>query len=122
MMTHGKRQTVAANGRRGLNSTTRKGGRSRLIVLLVVVAVTASVLFGWWRSPAPSDVGRAGSTFAARKGDLVVTVIESGSIRARQTIDIRSEVYGEATIISLVPEGTYITQEDVDSGKVIVEL
>jgi multidrug resistance efflux pump len=49
-------------------------------------------------------------------------VTESGSIRARQTIDIRSEVYREATIISLVPEGTYITQEDVDAGKVLVEL
>jgi hypothetical protein len=62
-----------------------------------------------------------GSTFAARKGDLVVTVTESGSIRARKTIDIRSEVYREATIISLVPEGTYITQEDVDADKVLVE-
>jgi len=100
---------------------THGGGRSRLIVLVVVIAVTAFVLLGWWRSPAPSDVGRAGSTFAALKGDLVVTVTESGSIRARKTIDIRSEVYREATIISLVPEGTYITQEDVDAGKVLVE-
>ncbi len=57
-----------------------------------------------------------------RKGDLTVTVTESGSVRARKTIDIRSEVYREATIISLVPEGTYITQEDVDARKVIVEL
>ncbi|KPK34562.1 MAG: hypothetical protein AMJ65_18170 [Phycisphaerae bacterium SG8_4] len=104
------------------SSTTRKSGRSRLIVLLVVVAVTASVLFGWWRSPAPSDVSSVGGMFAARRGDLVVMVTESGSIKARQTIDIRSEVWGEATIIRLVPEGTYITQEDVDAGKVIVEL
>jgi len=105
----------------GLSSTTHKGGRSWLIVLLAIIAVTAFVLLGWWRSPVPSDVGRVGSTFAARKGDLVVTVVESGSIRARKTIDIRSEVYREATIISLVPEGTYITQEDVDAGKVLVE-
>ena len=114
-----KSQTGAA--KRGLGSMTHKGGRSRLIVLLAIIVVTAFVLLGWWRSPAPSDVGRAGSTFAARKGDLVVTVTESGSIRARKTIDIRSEVYREATIISLVPEGTYITQEDVDAGKVLVE-
>ena len=114
-----KSQTGVA--KRGLGSMTHGGGRSRLIVLVVVIAVTAFVLLGWWRSPAPSDVGRAGSTFAALKGDLVVTVTESGSIRARKTIDIRSEVYREATIISLVPEGTYITQEDVDAGKVLVE-
>jgi HlyD family secretion protein len=115
-----KSQTGAA--KRGLGSMTHGGGRSRLIVLVVVIAVTAFVLLGWWRSPAPSEVGRAASTFAALKGDLVITVIESGSIRARQTIDIRSEVWNEATIISLVPEGTYITQEDVDAGRVIVEL
>jgi multidrug resistance efflux pump len=74
------------------------------------------------RSPVSSDSGRAGSTFEARKDDLTITVTESGSTRAKQTIDIRSEVYGEATIISLVPEGTYITQEDVDTGKLLVEL
>ncbi len=46
----------------GRSSTTLKvkGGRSWLIVLLAVIAVTASVLLGWWRSPAASDVGRAG--------------------------------------------------------------
>jgi HlyD family secretion protein len=119
-----KKQTGAAKCRWKweFTSTTHKGGRSRLIVFLAIIVVTAFVLLGWWRSPAPSDVARVGSTFAARKGDLVVTVTESGSIRARQTIDIRSEVWNEATIIRLVPEGTYITQEDVDAGKVIVEL
>ncbi|MBL7189128.1 MAG: HlyD family efflux transporter periplasmic adaptor subunit [Phycisphaerae bacterium] len=116
-----KSQTGAAKGQRGISSTTHRGRRFWLIVLLAVIAVTAYVLLGRWRSPAPSDVGR-GSTFAALKGDLIVTVTESGGIKARQTIDIRSEVYGEATIISLVPEGTYITQEDVHAGKVIVEL
>jgi multidrug resistance efflux pump len=74
------------------------------------------------RSPAPADAARVGSTFAARKDNLIITVTESGSIKARKTIDIRSEVWREATIISLVPEGTYITQEDVDAGKVLVEL
>ena len=122
MKTREKKQTVAVNGRRGLSSTTRKGRSSWLIVLLAVIAVTAFMLLAWWRSPAPSDVGRVGSTFAVRKGNLIVTVTESGSIRARKTIDIRSEVWGEATIISLVPEGTYITQEDVDADRVLVEL
>ncbi|MHC4120213.1 MAG: efflux RND transporter periplasmic adaptor subunit [Planctomycetota bacterium] len=102
--------------------TKRKSRWFWLVVLLAVIAVTASVLSGWWRPAAAPDVGGPGNTFAARKGDLVITVVESGSIRARRTIDIRSEVYGEQTIISLVPEGTYITQEDVDAGRVIVEL
>lgn len=101
---------------------TRKLRRFWWIVLLTVIAVSATAFLGWLRSPTPSEVSRAGSTFTACKGDLVITVTESGSIRARQTIDIRSEVYGEATIIRLVPEGTYVTQEDVAAGKVLVEL
>ena len=117
-----KSQTGTAKAERGLSSTTHKGRRFWLIVLLAITTVSATVLLGWLRSPAPADVGRAGSTFAARKGDLVITVTESGSIKARQTIDIRSEVYGEATIIRLVPEGTYVTQADVDAGRVLVEL
>ena len=107
---------------RGLSAKKRKSKRFWLILLLAVIAVIAVVFSGWMRSPISSDAGRAGSTFEARKDDLTITVTESGSTKANQTIDIRSEVYGEATIISIVPEGTYITQEDVDAGKLLVEL
>ena len=100
----------------------RKGGLLWLILLVAVIAVTAVMFSGWMRSPISADVGRAGSTFEVRKDDLTITVTESGNTKASQTIDIRSEVYGEATIISIVPEGTYITQKDVDAGKVLVEL
>jgi len=61
-------------------------------------------------------------TFTVRRDDLRVTVTESGSIKARHSIDIKSEVEGEVTILSIVPEGTYITEEDVKNGKVLVEL
>ena len=106
----------------GLSAKVRKGRRFRLILLLAVIAVASVVFSGWLRSPVSGDSGRAGSTFKARKDDLTITVTESGSTKANQTIDIRSEVYGEATIISIVPEGTYITKEDVDAGKLLVEL
>jgi multidrug resistance efflux pump len=109
-------------GEQGLSAKAHKSRRFWLILLLAVIAVIAAVFSGRIRSPVSADAGRAGSTFTARKDDLVITVTESGSTKARQTIDIRSEVYREATIISLVPEGTYITQEDVDAGKVLVEL
>ena len=106
----------------GLSAKVRKGRRFRLILLLAVIAVASVVFSGWVRSPVSGDSGRVGSTFKARKDDLTITVTESGSTKANQTIDIRSEVYGEATIISIVPEGTYITKEDVDAGKLLVEL
>jgi len=93
-----------------------------IIFVLAVISVGVLALL------APDWIGgqhqnAALSTFAVRRGDLTITVTESGSIKARDTIDIKSGVWGQAaTIISLVPEGTYITQEDVNNGKILVEL
>jgi HlyD family secretion protein len=53
---------------------------------------------------------------------LTVSVTESGDIKALNSKDIRCEVEGKSTIINIVPEGTYITPEDVNKGKVLVEL
>jgi HlyD family secretion protein len=60
-------------------------------------------------------------TFTVRQGDLTISVTESGSIKARKAVDIKSEVEGQATIISVVPDGTYIKPEDVNN-KILVEL
>ncbi|MCK4628705.1 MAG: hypothetical protein KAT56_06850, partial [Sedimentisphaerales bacterium] len=49
-------------------------------------------------------------------------VTESGEIKARESTDIKSQVEGRTTIISIVPEGTVITQEDVKNGKILCEL
>ena len=116
-----KSRIETGNGKRARYANTRKSRRLWLILLIAVIVVATVMFSGWMRSPTSSDTGLA-STFEARKDDLTITVTESGSTKANQTIDIRSEVYGEATIISIVPEGTYITQEDVDAGKLLFEL
>ncbi|MCP4613623.1 MAG: HlyD family efflux transporter periplasmic adaptor subunit [Planctomycetes bacterium] len=116
-----KSRSESENGKRALSANTHKSRRFWLIILIAVIAAAVVMFSGWMRSPISSDTGLA-STFETRKDDLTITVTESGSTKANQTIDIRSEVYGEATIISIVPEGTYITQEDVDAGKLLVEL
>ena len=115
-------QIEAPFDKRDPGSTSRKRRKLWSIVLVATFIVMSLVLLGWWRSTASSDVGIAGKTFAARRGRLVITVTESGTVKARHTIDIRSEVWREGTIIRLVPEGTHITQEDVDAGKILVEL
>ncbi|MFC1634162.1 hypothetical protein ACFL5Z_04920, partial [Planctomycetota bacterium] len=43
-------------------------------------------------------------------------------IKAVKSETIKSEVEGRTSIVSIVPEGTYITPEDVNNGKVLVEL
>ena len=106
------------------------GGRRLLIIVIFAVVVLAVVaLLGSMRTPGSATSDKSLSTFTVRRDNLTVKVTESGSIKARKSIDIKCEVEasmagreGGVTIISIVPEGSYITQEDVNAGKVLVEL
>jgi multidrug resistance efflux pump len=51
-----------------------------------------------------------------------ITITESGDIKAVNSVDIKSEVQGRTKIISIVEEGTQITAEDVNNGRVLVRL
>ncbi len=102
-----------------------------VVLVLGAIGVTALVLFGSMKTKGSTDLAQSLSTFTARLDDLTITVTESGSINARNTIDIKCEVEagrmsggggGGVTILSIVPEGTYITPEDVNNGKLLVEL
>jgi HlyD family secretion protein len=116
------KQNESVNRRQGILGLVGRGKRPWVILIFAAAALTVWVLWGSVRKAGPAAGSNRLSTFPVRRDDLTITVTESGSTKARQTIDIRSEVYGEATIISLIPEGTYITQEDVNNGKLLVEL
>jgi HlyD family secretion protein len=70
----------------------------------------------------------SGGTFTVRRDNLTITVTEGGSIRAQKSIDYKCKVkrgYRDSTelaILTIVPAGTYVTQEDVDSNMVLVQL
>ncbi len=98
------------------------GKRPWVILIFAAAALTVWVLWGSMRKGGLASTSNILSTFPVRRNDLTITVTEGGSTKASQTIDIKSEVYGEATIISLIPEGTYITKEDVNNDKLLVEL
>lgn len=103
-----------------------KPGRARrlwVIVPLLAVAGTAFVLSGWMRKPAKNDFTNARATFTARKDELVVTVVETGSVKAQKSTDIMCNVGGRGIeIADIVPEGTVITQQDVDNGMILCQL
>ena len=89
------------------------------LITVIIAALIMTLAANKTSTPAPS---KTLSTFVARRDNLTVTVTESGSIKAQKSIDLKSEVEGRATIINIVPEGSYVTPEDVCSGKVLVEL
>ncbi len=83
------------------------------------VLVLALALAGGGSSEVDSDL-----TFAARRGNLDITVLEGGALEALQSQEIRSQVRDRSgvKILSIVEEGYRVTEEDVAAGKILVEL
>lgn len=85
---------------------------------VTVVAVAAA---GYWLTrgqTATEDV----PTFAVQKGPLQINVLQGGEIRALRNFEHKSEIETPTKIISVIPEGYYVTEEDVKEGKVLIEL
>jgi len=98
--------------------------RRSLLILISVAVVVAIGVFGFLRQKVSgSDDSNPGTgLFTVERGDLIISVTESGDIKAVKSVDIKSKVEGRNTIVNIVPEGTIITPEDVNDGKVLVEL
>ncbi|MBA4147125.1 MAG: efflux RND transporter periplasmic adaptor subunit [Verrucomicrobia bacterium] len=95
----------------------RRQPRWRLTVAVLALAVAGYWIFGG----SPKAMNEI--TFEVKRGPMDIIVLEGGSIEALQSQEIRSEVKGSSTkILKIVEEGYQVTEEDVQSGKVLVEL
>ncbi len=77
---------------------------------------------GWFiLSPGGEEIA-AVPTRTAERGPLQVAVLQGGEIRALQNYEVKSEIETPTKILSIIPEGYLITDEDVKEGKVLIEL
>lgn len=83
-----------------------------------VTALGAAYLF-FGRSPAAVHEV---PVFNAQRGPLQISVLQGGEIRALQNLAIKSEIETPTKILSLIPEGYMVTEDDIKDGKVLVEL
>jgi HlyD family secretion protein len=90
----------------------------RLVAAAVVVVGLLYVSFG------RKAVSSTGTTFVARRGPMQISVLEGGSAEALESQEIRSQVkgYQGTKILSIVEEGYLVTDDDIKSGKILVEL
>ncbi len=81
-------------------------GVAILIVAIGIVVVWLKVVRGG------EDPMSAMATFEAIRGPLIISVLESGAIKAKEQEVIRNEVEGRTSIIWIVPEGTAVKKGD----------
>jgi len=98
--------------------------RRRVWPILFVLALLAgggAIGWRWWTSRKEGTrVERA--TYVVQRADLPIVITETGSLDALHSEVIKSKVEGQATIISLVDEGSIVTDEEVAEGKILCEL
>ena len=83
---------VAANQARRKRGALSAGKSMWVILVLGAVGVTALVVLSSMKKKSSASAAASLSTFTARRDNLTITVTESGSINARNTIDITCQV------------------------------
>ena len=92
----------------------------RPYIIGTIVLVAAGTWFAWPKS-GNLDAGDV-PTFTVQRGTLQINVLQGGEIRALKNYEVKSEIETPTKILSLVSEGTLITEDDVKDGKILVEL
>ena len=88
--------------------------------VLAIIGVAGVVAWAMRPDSAAGDGGRVISV--VKSGDLPITVLAEGNLQAIRSQEIRCRVEGQTTIIKLIQEGTFLTPEDVEAKRVLVEL
>jgi RND family efflux transporter MFP subunit len=91
--------------------------------LLALVAGLALVAILVWAGRGKTSTKTP--TFVARRGSLEINVLEGGSLQSLESQEIKCEVrvgYQGTKILKIVDEGYFVTDDDVRTNKVLVEL
>jgi HlyD family secretion protein len=89
-----------------------------------LVAVIGVILLGVYFLKAGAKPRDVGTTFVARRGPLDITVLQGGSLESEEKGEIKCEIKGGqgVKILKIVEEGYQISEDDVKTNKVLVEL
>jgi HlyD family secretion protein len=98
-------------------STQKKSG-NKLVLVMAVLLAAAVLAYG----AGPGDwfgvaSGAAIEGAPVRRGPLRITVVESGNLKSKDSISLKSELEGQSTILYLIKEGAH-----VQVGELLCEL
>ncbi len=92
--------------------------KRKVIIFSLIVAAIIIVGGIWMALSGPSALTGAAATeqravFEVKRDDLIISVLEAGTVQARDQVVIKNEVEGRTTILSLVEEGTHVSEGDL---------
>ncbi len=90
--------------------------------IMVVAGASLLAVAGWRFMSGGSTESEQVPTFIVQRGPVEINVLQGGEIRALQNAEVKSEIEVPTKILSIIPEGYLITDEDVKDGKVLIEL
>lgn len=91
----------------------KNNNKARWIIgVLVLIGVAGAVIGGMTLGGDKALVDDA-SLYTVQKGQLVIGIDETGTIKAQDQEVIKCKVEGKTTILTLVPEGTHVKQGDL---------
>ena len=106
----------------GKSDQDKSGPRSRGVLRLIgskglwiaLIFAVIAVVAVWFKVVRGSEDPTSGlATFVAKRGPLTISILESGTIKAKEKIVIKNEIEGRTSIVSLIPEGTHVKKGDL---------
>ena len=80
---------------------------------MITVAVIVVGGIAWAKFSGGDRSSEEEALFTVMRDDLRISVTESGKIKASRSVNLTCELEGQSTIITIVPEGTYVNEGDV---------
>lgn len=96
------------------NEKDLRTGKKKLLMVFIGASLLMTAAFAWsgaFRSEKNTKVDHAIAVVA--RGPLRISVVVSGTVRAKEQVIIKNEVEGKTSIIYLVPEGTRVRRGDL---------
>lgn len=85
----------------------------RLVGGAGIVVICVLAFLGFKSLNGAKDANADVATFPVRKGHLTISVLEAGTIKAREQIILKNELEGRTQILTLIEEGTRVKKGDL---------
>ena len=96
------------------NSRTIRSFKKRLLIIIagaIVIIAIGVARFAFFQTEQDTMTNHV--TFTVKRGPLTISVVESGTIKARDQVILKNEVEGKTSILYLIPEGTLVKKGDL---------